>query len=320
MFLSKFEKDQVVADIDGIKMGGQPGENPTVLLGTIFYTGHKIVGKRKKCEFDRKRAEELINRQETLSDETGVPGMLDIVALYPDEIRVYIDFVTSVTDMPFSIDIWKLEPKLAAAHYIAEQGLADRAIYSSIAPWSEDIEREIRELRDLGIRSAIIVCFNAEDKTTAGKVKALEDLLPKAEEAGIVNTLVDTSVLSVPAASFSFQANRVIKERLGLPVGCAPANGTDMWKTPKERWGKMGFAGVDSAAHALAVPFWNDFLLYGPIESAPWMFPAVATADVITSSMVYERTGELPEGEHPLRLLFPEFIEEIEKGEDQEDG
>ncbi|MEE9594767.1 MAG: tetrahydromethanopterin S-methyltransferase subunit H [Candidatus Hydrothermarchaeales archaeon] len=313
MFQSRFEKDQLVADIAGIKIGGQPGENPTALLGTIFYTGHKIVGDRKKCEFDRGRAEELINRQETLSDETGVPGMLDIVALHPDEIRGYIDFVTSVTDMPFSIDIWKLEPKLAAAHYIEEQGLVDRAIYSSLAPWSEDIEREVSELRDLGMKSAIIVCFNTEDKTTSGKVRVLEDLLPKAEEAGIVNPLVDTSVLSVPASSFSFQANRVIKEKFGLPAGCAPSNGTDMWKMPKKVWGKTGFAGVDSSAHALAVPFWNDFLLYGPIESAPWMFPAVATADVILSTMVYDETGELPKETHPLRRLFPEFVDEIEK-------
>lgn len=314
MFPLKFEKDQVVAKIDGIKIGGQPGENPTVLLGTIFYTGHKIVGKRKRHEFDRGRAEELINRQETLSDETGVPGMLDIVALYPEEIKSYIDFVTGVTDMPFSIDIWKLEPKLAAANYIAEQGLIDKAVYSSIAPWSEDIEREVRELRELGIKSAIIVCFSADDKTTAGKVKALESLLPWAEKAGVVNALVDTSVLSVPAAGFSFQANRLIKEKFGLPVGCAPANGTDMWKMPRERWGKLGFAGVDSAAHAIGVPLWNDFLLYGPIESAPWVFPAVATADVIMSSIIYDERKELPVGRHPLRLLFPDFVDEIEKG------
>ncbi len=311
----RFQREQRTCEIGGVRVGGQPGENPTCLLGTIFYTGHKIVENRKRCEFDRKRAEELINRQETLSDETGVPGMLDLVANFPEEITGYIDFVTSVTDMPFSIDIWKLKPKLAAAHYVSEQGLKDKAIYSSIAPWSEDLQREVRELKELGIKSAIVVCFNPEDKTTAGKIRVLDDLLPRAEEAGVVNPLIDTSVLSVPAASFSFQANRMIKEKFGLPVGCAPSNGTDMWKMPKETWGKLGFAGVDSSAHALGALLWNDFLLYGPIESAPWVFPAVATADVILSTLVLDETGELPSEHHPLRLLFPEFVEEVEGGE-----
>lgn len=313
MAVFRFERHQHISEVGGIKIGGQPGENPTVLLGTMFYTGHKIVEDRKTCKFDRKRAEELINRQETLSDETSLPGMLDLVALSGDEIRCYIDFVTSVTDMPFSIDIWKLEPKLAAARYIKEQGLTDKAIYSSIAPWSEDIEREVRELKSLGLKNTILVCYNKDDKTALGKAKILEDfLLPKARAAGFKNFLVDTSVLSLPAASYSFLANKAIKEKYGLPTGCAPSNGTDMWKMPKERWGKLGFAGVDGAAHAIASLLWNDFLLYGPVESAPWVFPAVATANAILPTLAELDVGGLGD-EHPLGKLFGEFLEELKK-------
>jgi len=39
----KFEKKQEVFTIHNFKIGGQPGEFPTVLIGTIFYEGHKIV-------------------------------------------------------------------------------------------------------------------------------------------------------------------------------------------------------------------------------------------------------------------------------------
>ncbi len=309
----RFDKPQVVADIGGTKLGGQPGENPTVLLGTMFYTGHKIVEDRKACKFDRKRAEELINRQETLSDETAIPGMLDLVALSGQEIRGYIDFVTSVTDMPFSIDIWKLEPKLAAARYIVEQNLREKAIYSSIAPWSEDIEKEVTELKKLELKNAILVCYNKDDKTAPGKVRILDDfLLPKARAAGFENFLIDTSVLSLPAASFSLLANKAIKERFGLPTGCAPSNGTDMWKVPKERWGKLGFAGVDGAAHAVASMLWNDFLLYGPIESAPWIFPAVATANALLPILAELDVAKLSQS-HPLKKLFREFVEEMQK-------
>lgn len=33
----KFQKEQEIANIAGIKVGGQPGELPTVLAGTIFF-------------------------------------------------------------------------------------------------------------------------------------------------------------------------------------------------------------------------------------------------------------------------------------------
>ena len=64
----RFERDQKVYDIRGVKVGGQPGEYPTVLIGTIFYEGQKIVKDKNKGIFDRDAAEELIKRQEELSD------------------------------------------------------------------------------------------------------------------------------------------------------------------------------------------------------------------------------------------------------------
>jgi len=44
----KFEKEQNIFDIAGVKIGGQPGQLPTVLIGSIFYHKHKIVIDEKK--------------------------------------------------------------------------------------------------------------------------------------------------------------------------------------------------------------------------------------------------------------------------------
>lgn len=38
----KFDKKQEVFELGGVKFGGQPGENPTVLVSTMFYARHKI--------------------------------------------------------------------------------------------------------------------------------------------------------------------------------------------------------------------------------------------------------------------------------------
>ncbi len=310
----RFKKSQNTVEIGGIKIGGQPGENPTVLLGTMFYNGHKIIEKRKGARFDRKKAEELINQQETLSDQTGIPGMLDLVANFPEEIEAYIDFVTSVTDMPFSSDIWTVKPKLAAARYVKQVGLLDRYLYNSIAPWSKDIEGETQALSEIGVKNALLVAFNMEDKTPGGRIKILKEfLLPSAKKAGIENILVDTSVLNIPATAFSILSGLKIKEEFGHPVGCAPSNGTDMWKTSRELWGKIGFSGVDSAAHGVTCLF-NDFLLYGPIESAPWMFPAIATSNAILATFLFHETGHLPaDDRHPVNHLFKDFSEELLK-------
>jgi tetrahydromethanopterin S-methyltransferase subunit H len=313
-----FKKPQEVCDIGGVKVGGQPGENPTFMLGSMFYSGQKKVLEserdRKKGRFNRERAEELINRLESLSDETGIPVGLDLVANYAEEAAHYIDFVTGVTDMPFSTDIWNLSPKLGAAEYVAEQGLRDRHIYNSLAPWSTDIEREIAAIRELKLRNAILVAYNPRDPSIAGKLRVLKnDLLPWAAEAGLRSCLIDTSLMSVPSSAFAFLAGKKVKEELGLPVGCAPSNGSDMVKRRTERqFQRQGFIALDSAVHALGALLWQDYLLFGPVESAPWLLPAVATVDSVLSAFVWEERRELPSRPgHPLNRFYGDFVDTL---------
>jgi tetrahydromethanopterin S-methyltransferase subunit H len=72
----RFDKEQLVVDIAGVKMGGQPGEYPTVLAGTIFYGGHKIISDEKAGDFDKDAAEGLIKTMEEMSDVTGNPCVI----------------------------------------------------------------------------------------------------------------------------------------------------------------------------------------------------------------------------------------------------
>ena len=52
-----FESPQRIVEVGGVKIGGNPGERPPVLIGTIFYNGHKIILDEHKGEFDRGEAE-----------------------------------------------------------------------------------------------------------------------------------------------------------------------------------------------------------------------------------------------------------------------
>ncbi|MFX1265011.1 MAG: tetrahydromethanopterin S-methyltransferase subunit H, partial [Promethearchaeota archaeon] len=73
-----FEREQYIYNVGGVKVGGNLGENPTVLVGTIFYGGHKIVKDAAKGEIDKKTAEDLIAIQNDVSDTTGNPAMIQV--------------------------------------------------------------------------------------------------------------------------------------------------------------------------------------------------------------------------------------------------
>jgi tetrahydromethanopterin S-methyltransferase subunit H len=50
----------------------------------------------------------------------------------------------------------------------------------------------------------------------------------------------------------------------------------------------------------------------GPMAGASRIFPAVATADAFTATMVFGETKKLPGLEtHPLKKLFPDFVGQL---------
>ena len=166
----RYDTEQKVCQIGGIKVGGQPGENPPLLIGNMFQKGDALIESRKERKFNQKEAQERIREMERLSQETGLPGMVAMVANTPDEMKGYVDFFISVTDMPFAIDIWMPKTRLAAARYVAELGLQDRLLYNSITPWDEDMEGQVSELNELGIKHVVIQAFDMEDKGPNGRI------------------------------------------------------------------------------------------------------------------------------------------------------
>ncbi|NOY64426.1 MAG: tetrahydromethanopterin S-methyltransferase subunit H [Nitrospirae bacterium] len=310
----RLKSEQKVFDINGIKIGGQPGENPPLLIASMFHNKDRILIDRKKAEFDRERAVELIRKQEELSKSTGIPAMVAMVANTPEEAQVYIDFYVETTDMPFGIDMWVAEKRAKATEYVARLGLQDKFLYNSITPWDKDIKGQVQRLKDLGIKHVVVQAFDDQDQTPMGRLKSLEKIL--AEGADQFDTvIVDTSVMNLPSTSFSLIANKIIKEKLGLPCGGAYSNGTHMWKESKEIWGIDGFRAMDAVAQGMATALWSDFNFYGPIVTAPRIFPAVATAHILLSTLVYDEIQEIPENDNlPINKYFADFVQKVREG------
>lgn len=304
----RFSKEQSIVNVAGVKFGGQCGQLPSVLCGTIFYQGHRIIEDEERGTFNRKAAERLVTRQAELSEETGCPSVLHLYGRSPAAFERYLDFAEGVWDGPLIIDSADPATRAAAARLVSENGLADKAIYNSISLATD--ETETQALRGSEVDSAIILAYNPSQPGVDGSLAILETggnvrekgLLASAHEMGMRNLLIDPAVLPLGSgAGAALRFSVAAKARLGLPVGSGIHNAVSSW--PWLRKKEMTIRkGCDAAAGAMQLLAGADFLLYGPIESAEIIFPAAALADILIAEAV--RDLEIAPGEgHPLQRL-----------------
>ena len=307
--------EEKLCEIGGVRFGGKPGQYPTVIVPSIFQKGDRVFEGVKRGEgFNERKAEELLKSTEKLSEETGVPCMVDIVANTGEEFKRYIDFVTGVSRMPFCIDAWIMKPKLEGARYCADKGLLDRMFYNSLTVWEKDLEAEITEIAKMGVRHVLLVAFDPEDPMPAGRLKGTQKILDVMEKAGarFDSIIVDTSAMNAPAVAMCSAANRMIKEKWGFPCASAPSNGSYMWKAAREMWGFKGWAAADAAIEALAATRYHDMIFSGPMAGSSRIFPAVALAAAFEATLVFAESGRVPALEsHPLNKLFPDFAAQL---------
>src|SRR3989304_8281861 len=118
----KFKTEQKIYDIAKVKVGGQPGELPTFIIGSIFWLGQKMVQDANKGIFDAKEAEPIINTMQVQSDITGVPFAFDIVGTTEEAFSKYIDFVAKHSDAPLMLDAMSPKTRMAAADMAKKMG------------------------------------------------------------------------------------------------------------------------------------------------------------------------------------------------------
>jgi tetrahydromethanopterin S-methyltransferase subunit H len=310
-----FSTEQKVCEVGGVKFGGQPGQYPTVVVPSIFQKGDKVFEGDKRAEgFNRERARELLVEAEKMSRETGVPVMADIVANTGKEFEIFIDFVVENSSMPFCIDAWVMKPKLAGAAYCAEKGLLDRMFYNSLTVWEQDLDTEIKEIASIGVKHVLLVAFDQADQMPTGRITGTQRLLDAIDAAGVSfeSLFVDTSVMNGPATALCSEANRMIKDKWGLPTASAPSNGSYMWKDAREKWGFKGWSAADAALEGLAAYAYHDMIFSGPMAGSSRIIPAVAMADAFLATQVFGQSKKLPAApDHPLYKLFPDFVEQL---------
>jgi tetrahydromethanopterin S-methyltransferase subunit H len=298
----KFEKEQKVIEIGNVKIGGQPGENPIVMVGTVFYAKHNALLDEKKGDFDKNIVETELNEFMTIIDETGMQAIVDVVGASPEALIKECEYIADLVDCPFLVDGLNDSVRIPAMQGLKEKGLLDRAILNSID--DNTTSESIEKMREIGVKNAVLLTFSNRAIFPKQKLKLLnEKLIPITQKANIENIIVDTAVLDLPSIAINVEATRLIKNELGLPTGFAPANAIYGWNFIK-KYGDPPRCGAIASLMTFCASAGSDFILFGPAKFSKCVVPSIALISGINS---YYRKRVLRDNiseKTPLKLIF----------------
>jgi tetrahydromethanopterin S-methyltransferase subunit H len=299
----KFNTKQNVYEVGRVKVGGQPGELPTFLIGSIFWLGQKMVQDANKGIFDAKQAEDIINRMQIQSDISGVPFAFDIVGTTEEAFAKYIDFIATHSEAPLMLDAMSPKTRMAAADMAKKMGLQDRCLYNSVYKGVTDME--LAKLKESGIKMSIVLADNPKDNSLDGKMMILEEALALADKGGITKPLIDTAIPAfAPDMGTAVRAIPKIKEKFGHPTGLGTGNVVTTMGWVKANIAKEFRKGCVTATNAIMQTVGANWLMFGPAEQAEWVFPAVAVVDTYVASAAADLDTRPLEETHPIYKAF----------------
>jgi tetrahydromethanopterin S-methyltransferase subunit H len=299
----KFNTPQKVYEVGRVKVGGQPGELPTFLIGSIFWLGQKMVQDANKGLFDAKEAENLVNKMQTWSDVTGVPFAFDIVGTTEEAFSKYIPFVADHSAAPLMLDAMSPKTRMAASEMVNKLGLQDRCLYNSVYKGVTDVE--LTKLKESGIKTSIVLADNPKDNSLDGKMKVLDEALAMADRGGITQPLIDTAIPAfAPDMGTAVRAIHHIKEKFGHPTGLGTGNVVTTMGWVKANVPKEFRKGCTTATNAIMQTVGANWLMFGPVEQADWVFPAVAIVDTYVASAMSDLDIRPLDETHPIFKVF----------------
>ena len=299
----KFETKQNIYTVGKAKVGGQPGELPTFLIGSIFWLGQKMVQDANKGIFDAVAAEQIINTMQTQSDITGVQFAFDIVGTTEMAFEKYIDFVAKHSDAALMLDAMSPKTRMLAATMAKKMGLADRCLYNSVYKGVTDAE--LANLKESGIKMSIVLADDPKDTTLEGKMKVIQEALALAEKGGITKPLIDTAIPAfAPDMGTAVRTIPIMKEKYGHPVGLGSGNVVTTMGWVKANVAKEFRPGCRTATNAIMQVAGANWLMIGPAEQAEWVFPAVAVTDSYIASAAGDLGTRPVDETHPIYKMF----------------
>lgn len=215
-------------------------------------------------EFDRSKAEELINLQEEFSEKTGNPCMLDVVGATSEALIKFLDFAAEASSSPLLMDGILPDVRIEGLRYVDEAGLSERIVYNTITP--DYKPEELEALKEGHVKSVVMLAYYTKDFTSRGRRKVVKEVVPKLLEVGVEKIIVDTCVSDIPSLGSACKTIYDIKNELRYPSGCGAHNAIGTWMGLKTKMGKQARKPSMATAAVFPAAIGVDFVLYGPIE------------------------------------------------------
>jgi tetrahydromethanopterin S-methyltransferase subunit H len=279
--LLEFKREQNVVEIGNVKLGGQPGENSIVLIGSVFYARHKALLDEKEGKIDKNIVEEEVNEFISIVDENGMQAIIDVVGASSEALLKECEYIADLVDCPFLVDGLNDSSRIPAMKGLQEKGLIDRAILNSI---DENTSSESLEtMKNIGVKYAVLLSFGSRYIFPHQKLQLLQEkLIPNAQKANIENIIVDTAVLDLPSMGINVETTRLVKKELGIPTGFAPANAIYGWNFVK-KYGDTPRCGAIASVMTYCASAGSDYVLFGPVKFAKCIVPSIALISGINS-------------------------------------
>jgi len=286
--------------LGSFRVGGGLGENPVLLVGSMFYLGDKTVRNHSKGEFDKAEAKQRVEEALNITEKYSLPLALDPVASTPKAMRKYVEFLLEY-EKPVFLDGVNEASRVEGYRVVSELGASNLAVVNSIT--IETSQRELEEIRNAKIKAAVLIDFDFSNPgetlfNMSKRLEILNKLLLKAEKAGVKTSLVDAVVLDPYSIALTGNAIEHLKQK-GFIVGCAPGNALS--KLPLEL-DSIDATTILTAALCFLRLKGADFLMYGPIKLVKYFASGIATLEALQKASVKPR--EKPRN-HPLNKIMP---------------
>ena len=289
-----FKKEQQSYDFGGVTIGGHPGENPTVLIGGLFFKGQPIVEDTREGLFDKSLTLEWVNTAKTMVEKTGHPFMIQAFGRTPIAMENHLSWLSEHYDGPIMFESTNAKARKRAIEYCDEVGLSERVIYNSINLSMKDDEKEV--LKNSSLSMAVVLGWSPRATSLPDRLKTISEMLELSAELGIEKTLVDPATMPVGAGyGLEHRTILAVKSELGLPTCLGPHNAPSSWRFIKESDFNNESTHLATVVASIAASqvLATDAIMYGSMIRTKEVFAAVALISNAMATAVAEANNVL---------------------------
>ncbi|MHA1577941.1 MAG: hypothetical protein ACTSU3_11330 [Candidatus Thorarchaeota archaeon] len=284
-----FKKEQIAYDFGNVRIGGNPGENPTVLIGGLFFKDQPIVLNSSAGVYDPILAKEWVDAGTSVAEKTGHPLVIQVFGLTANAMEKHLSWLADNFEGTFMFESTDSKARKRGIEFCDDAGLSDRAIYNSINPSTKS--DELKQLKNSSLNMAVVLGWSPKATSLQERMETIKTAVETARNSGIEKMVIDPATMPIGAGyGLDLRTVLAIKSELGLPTCLGPHNAPSAWKFIKQ----VGFDDEPTrlsaivASTVIAQLMATDCVMYGSMARSKEVFTSVALVGNAISSAVAE--------------------------------